>query len=154
MGVRRAASPEDHADVTLVVDAGALYAQADRRDDNHDRVVAVLAAERGLLVTTEIAFAEADCLVLDRLGVEAELALLDDAIDGGIRVECLAGAALRKARQLCDRYRDLQLGLADASLIVIAETLGTRRILTLDERHFRAVQPVQGGHFTILPADA
>jgi len=29
----------------------------------------------------------------------------------------------------------------------------TRRILSFDERHFRAVKLLQGGVFTILPAD-
>jgi hypothetical protein len=31
--------------------------------------------------------------------------------------------------------------------------LGTRRILTFDQRHFRAVRPIHGGVFTLLPAD-
>jgi uncharacterized protein len=36
----------------------------------------------------------------------------------------------------------------------VAHKLGTRRILTFDERHFRVVRPLQGGVFTLLPADA
>jgi predicted nucleic acid-binding protein len=44
-------------------------------------------------------------------------------------------------------------GHADASVAVLAARFGTRRILTFDERHFRAITPLQGGHFTILPAD-
>jgi hypothetical protein len=36
---------------------------------------------------------------------------------------------------------------------VIAERYATRRLLTFDERAFRAVAPLQGGAFTILPAD-
>ena len=36
---------------------------------------------------------------------------------------------------------------------VLARKLGTRRILTFDERHFRTVRPLQGGTFTVLPAD-
>jgi predicted nucleic acid-binding protein len=47
----------------------------------------------------------------------------------------------------------LRLGVADASLVVIAERYATRRLLTFDERTFRAVAPLQGGAFTILPAD-
>lgn len=48
---------------------------------------------------------------------------------------------------------DLNLGLADLSVAVIARKLGTRRILIFDERHFRVVRPLQGGVFTLLPAD-
>ena len=47
----------------------------------------------------------------------------------------------------------LNLGLADLSVAVLASRLGTRRILTFDQRHFRAVRPIQGGTFTLLPDD-
>jgi uncharacterized protein len=57
-------------------------------------------------------------------------------------------------RRVARRYRDLELGLADASIVVLAERFGTRRLLTLEERAFRSVTPLQGGQFTLLPADA
>lgn len=60
---------------------------------------------------------------------------------------------MRAARGVATRYRDLELGLADASLVVLARRFGTRRILTLDERDFRAIEPLQGGAFQLLPAD-
>jgi predicted nucleic acid-binding protein len=44
--------------------------------------------------------------------------------------------------------------LADASVIATAERLGTRRILTVDERHFRVVRASDGKPFILLPADA
>jgi uncharacterized protein len=52
---------------------------------------------------------------------------------------------------LIQRYGDLPLGLADASVIATAERL--RRILTLDRRHFRIVKPAAFDYFTLLPAD-
>ena len=139
--------------MALIVDAGALYAQADADEPRHGAVRAILEAEREALVTTELAVAEADYLILDRLGPEVELAFLDDLAEGTFLVECLDRAQLRAARDVVARYRDLRLGLADASLVVIAERYATRRLLTFDERAFRAVAPLQGGTFTILPAD-
>ena len=50
------------------MDAGALYAQADADEPRHADVAAILRGERGLLVTTDLAVAEADYLILDRLG--------------------------------------------------------------------------------------
>lgn len=41
--------------------------------------------------------------------------------------------------------------LDDADAVVLAARLRTRRILTFDERHFRAVRPLQGGLFELLP---
>jgi len=140
--------------MALVVDAGALYAQADADEPGYAAVRGILEKEREALVTTELAVAEADYLILDRLGPDVELAFLEDLAKGTYVVECLDQPQLRAAREVIARYRDLRLGLADASLVVIAERYATRRLLTFDERAFRAVAPLQGGSFTILPADA
>jgi uncharacterized protein len=139
--------------VTLIVDAGALYAQADADDDAHNEVVRLLRAERGPIVTTELAIAEADYLILDRLGIDVELEFLADLVEGTFAVECLSHADLADARYLVQRYRDLRLGLADASLVVLAGRHRTRRVLTFDQRAFRNVAPLQGGQFIVLPAD-
>ena len=97
--------------------------------------------------------AEADYLILRRLGPDVELAFVADITAATFVVECLTRDELLRARELIARYRDLRLGLADASLVVLAQRYGTRRILTFDERAFRAVLPLQGGAFTILPGD-
>lgn len=139
--------------MTLIVDAGVLYAQADRSEPDHEAVAELLREDRGPLVTTELAVAEADYLILTRLGIDVELAFLDDLAEGTFVVECLNRAELGVARELAGRYRDLELGLADVSLVVLARRHRTRRIATFDERAFRAVTPLQGGTFTVLPAD-
>ena len=139
--------------MTLIVDAGALYAQADADDDAHAAVVRLLKAERGPIVTSELAVAEADYLILDRLGVDVEIDFLTDLVEGTFSVECLSHSDLADARSLVHRYRDLRLGLADASLVVLAARHRTKRLLTFDQRAFRAVTPLQGGEFVVLPAD-
>jgi predicted nucleic acid-binding protein len=48
---------------------------------------------------------------------------------------------------------ELRVGLADASVAVIAAAAKTTRLLTLDERHFRPMRPLWGEAFTLLPAD-
>ncbi|HVF78715.1 MAG TPA: PIN domain-containing protein [Solirubrobacteraceae bacterium] len=136
----------------LIVDAGALYGVADANDPDHGLLVATLEQWPGELVVSAFTAAEADHLVLARLGVDAELALLEDlAIT--YTVQALDSAGLKRARDLCAQYRDLQLGLADASMVVLAEQWSTRMIATFDQRHFRAVVPLQGGAFQLLPAD-
>lgn len=116
-------------------------------------MAAVIKNEREIIVTTEVVVAEADYLVLDRLGIDVELAFIDDLAAGTFVVECLTRDELAVARGILERYRDLRLGLADASLVVLAKRHATKRILTFDERAFRTVAPLQGGAFTILPAD-
>ncbi|MGH3087067.1 MAG: PIN domain-containing protein [Rubrobacteraceae bacterium] len=140
--------------MALILDAGALYAQADRADPAHEAVAGILENERGPLITSEVAVAEADYLIMTRLGVDVELAFLDDLAEGTFLVECLTRRELGASRDIARRYRDLELGLADVSLMVLAGKHRATRVVTFDERAFRAVTPLQGGSFTILPADA
>ena len=97
---------------------------------------------------------EVDYLVSRRIGSDRVLRVLDDVAAGAYHLEAFATEDLTVALAIMRRYRDLTLGLADASIVVIAARHGTDRILTLDERDFRALRPLQGGSFTLLPADA
>jgi uncharacterized protein len=139
--------------MALIVDTGALYAQADADEPQHLSVIRVLEAEREALITSQFVVAEADYLILKRLGLGVELEFLQDLDSMTYIAEGLTQSEISVAREVVERYRDLKLGIADASLVVLAQRHGTRRILTLDERAFRVIAPLQGGVFMVLPAD-
>lgn len=65
-------------------------------------------------------------------------------------------SALFETIEIASQYKSIELGLTDASLVALAAYLETTRIATLDERYFRAMQPLAGGatSFTLLPTDA
>ena len=140
--------------MALVLDASALYAQADADEPRHEAVAAILRDEREPLITSELAVAEADYLILDRLGLKVELAFLQDLAERSFISECLGRDDIARSRLLIQKYAKLEIGLADASLVLLAARHDTRRIVTFDERAFRTIRPLQGGRFTILPADA
>jgi predicted nucleic acid-binding protein len=48
------------------------------------------------------------------------------------------------------RYADLGLGLVDASLVALAESLDVRRRATRDVRHFTAVRLRSGRSFELV----
>jgi uncharacterized protein len=52
---------------------------------------------------------------------------------------------------LVAQYRDLPLGTTDASVVTIAERLGSVEIATLDRRDFTVVRPRHVPAFTLLP---
>jgi predicted nucleic acid-binding protein len=58
-----------------------------------------------------------------------------------------------EAQHIAARHRDLALGLADASLVVLAARYHTDEVLTVDHRHFRVVAAPGGHPFRVLPAD-
>jgi predicted nucleic acid-binding protein len=50
-----------------------------------------------------------------------------------------------------ERYRDLPLGMVDASVIALTERLGTDTVATLDHRHFEAVRPRHVQRLNLIP---
>ncbi|MGH2948495.1 MAG: PIN domain-containing protein [Solirubrobacteraceae bacterium] len=137
----------------LILDASALYGYVDRRDPRYATVRAMLKGWVGELVVSAYTAAEADYLILNRLGLDAELAFLADLVDV-YTVQALDDRGLAQVRELCAKYGDLRLGLADASIVVLADRWRTRSLATFDERHFRAVAPLAGGAFELLPTDS
>jgi predicted nucleic acid-binding protein len=127
----------------------------DQRDDSHERVRAWLLKQQQELVTTPLVVAELDHLVLSKGGKGAARVLHEDLASGAYTVEWWP-AAIHEIIAIAKRYAAFELGLTDASLVALAARLQTTTIATLDERHFRALQPIAGGEasFTLLPADA
>jgi hypothetical protein len=54
---------------------------------------------------------------------------------------------------LGDSRDRLHAAVGDLSVVILAHRFRTRRLLTFDERDFRAVTPIAGGSFTLLPRD-
>lgn len=137
----------------IVVDTSAILAYMNAADTHHASVSAWLEAEQRELATTPLIVAEADHLAGAGGGPAAQAALRADLAAGAYLVEWWPGA-ITAAVRVAERYADTGLGLADASLVVLAERLETTSIATLDERHFRAVRPLTGGDaFRLLPRD-
>jgi uncharacterized protein len=140
--------------VTLVIDAAPLVALTDEREPQRLAILNLLRAETGNLFIPAPVTAEIDYLLGQRFGPPARRSFLTDLEARRFETPGLDAGDYAAALRLDRQYADLNLGLADLSVVILAQKLGTRRILTFDERHFRVVQPLQGGVFTLLPADA
>ncbi len=140
--------------MALIADSGAVYALYDARDRYHSAVARAIADENGGIVVPMAILAEIDYLLRIRLGSRALFRFLEGISVGGFSLEPFTSSDLASCQKLLRTYADLDIGLADAAVISTAERLGTRRILTVDERHFRVVRAVDGKPFTLLPADA
>lgn len=138
----------------IVVDTSGLLSAIDDRQEAHERTKRALEADPGPYVLSPFVLAELDHLLRTKVGPAAELLFLGEVARGAYRLEPFGPSDVEEAARLIGRYRDLDLGLADASVVVLAARSGTNRLLTLDERHFRAVRPLRGRPFALLPADA
>jgi hypothetical protein len=135
----------------LIVDTGALLAFFDTDEPDHLAVSAVLVGATEPLVVSPYVVAELDYLVAPPLGVSAELAVLRELTGGAWDLPAVDVDELAKARTVIERYPDQNIGLADASNVILAERYRTRTIVTLDHRHFDVLRPLSGGRFRILP---
>lgn len=140
--------------MTLIIDAAPLVALADTADRMREPVRAALTAEAGPLVIPAPVTAEVDYLLGVRHGIVARRRFLADLAGGRFTVAGLERADYQAVLDLESRYADLNLGLADCALIVLADRYQTDRILSFDERHLRAVTPLRGQPFALLPFDA
>ena len=137
----------------MIVDTSLLLAAFVPDQRMHEACARVLATTRPLVVSP-LVLAELDCLIAQLAGVNAELTVLAELSSGAYELAPFGQADLIQARVLVERYRDLPLGLTDASLVVLADKYEIATIGTLDERHFRVVQSLRGYPFTLLPADS
>ena len=140
--------------MTLILDAAPLVALADAKEPQLEALLKIRAEEDGPLVLPAPVAAEVDYLLGVRFGEAARRAFLSDLAAQRYDVACLEAGDYQAVAELDARYSDLGLGLADCSIVVLAERYDTRRLLSFDERHFRAVAPLQGGSFELLPADS
>ena len=137
----------------IVLDTSGLLTALDADQRHHERAREVLTADAGPFLLSPFVLAELDHLLLERVGVHAERALLEEVAGGVYDLVPFGAEEVAEAAELVGRSGDLRIGLADASVVVIAAAARTPRLLTLDERHFRPMRPLWGDAFTLLPAD-
>lgn len=136
----------------IVADTSGLLALFNQREPDHAAVAALVAGETEPLVVSPFVLAELDYLVGRRIGVEAQLVVLEELAGGAYHLADFPTGDLSKAAAVVGRYRDQAVGLTDASLVVLAERFRTHTILTLDRRHFEVLRPLAGGRFRIVPS--
>lgn len=127
----------------ILVDTGPCVALFDPKDAQHARCREVLGTIREPLSTTVPVLTEAFHMLSP--GSYGADRLRDFIGRGGLSVWFMGQADLQRAFELMEQYADHPMDLADASLIVAAEALRTRKIFTIDRQDF-ATYRVRRGH--------
>jgi predicted nucleic acid-binding protein len=127
----------------ILVDTGPLVALFDPRDGQHQRSLNTLRSIREPLSTTTPVLTEAFHMLgpasigSDRLREFVDL--------GGLSVWFFERLSLTRAFELMELYADHPMDLADASLVVAAESLRARKVFTIDRKDFETYR-VRRGH--------
>jgi predicted nucleic acid-binding protein len=139
--------------VILLDTSGILAALfADQR--HHEECARALREATPPRIISPFVLAEADYLIQKYGGIKAEMLFLEDVADGAYQIAPFDDRDdLEFARQVISNYEKLGIGLADASIVVLAHRYDCRDVLTLDHRHFRTLRPSGRKRFRILPAD-
>ena len=117
----------------VLVDSGPLLALFNAADDWHAPVAAWLRSHPGAaLVSTWPVLTEVCALLARRVHNQAALDFLLWVERGGVRVDVPGEISLMQMRRIAQRFADLPLDLADASIAEAAERLGLRRVLSID----------------------
>ena len=122
----------------ILADTGFWLALANRSDKHHARAKAALAKHRGPYTTTWPVMAETCHLLAARLGTDAEIAFVRSAVSGAVEIFALDRTHLPRVETLMQKYRELPMDLADASLVILAEQSDCGDILSTDARDFGA----------------
>jgi uncharacterized protein len=141
----------------LIVDTSAVLAGLDESYAEHKAIAAVLAAEDGPLIVSPMVVAEADYMLYSRLGAAAARQFAADVAAEAYELPEWTAGDHAAALDVINRNSDdtNYTGIADAANVVLADRYRTTRLLTLDQRHFRRLQPLWGAdHFTLLPFDS
>lgn len=136
----------------IILDTSGLLAAIDSSQHHHRSAAEALRAAIVPRSLSPFVLAELDYLLTTRVGAQAARRLLQEVADGVYQLETFDAVDVARSLEILDRYQGIDLGIADASIVILAERYGTRDLLTLDERHFRAVRDASGRPFRLLPA--
>jgi predicted nucleic acid-binding protein len=138
----------------IVLDTSGLPAWIDASQRLHDAVAESMKNVSPPYLLSPFVLAELDYLVATRVGRKEEHTLLEEIEGGAYDLVTFTNEDVGRARSVLMRFEDLEIGLADASIVIIAERYRTHDVLTLDERRFRTLTGSDGRPFRLLPADA
>ena len=96
--------------------------------------------------------AKLDYLLATKVSRRAQQALLAEVARTAYRLEQFSAEDVASAAWVLKRYSDLEIGLADASIGVLADRYGVLEVLTLDHRHLHALRGPGGRRFRLHTA--
>ena len=133
----------------LLLDTGPFVALVDRSEEMHAACVASLESWTGCVVTTEAVLTETLYLVGPQW--RAQKVALEFILRGAFQLVPSSHASLKRVAALMEKYRNVPMDFADATLVVLGEELETDWVFTLDRRGFSTYRMNRRKPFRVIP---
>ncbi|MBT4287479.1 MAG: PIN domain-containing protein [Deltaproteobacteria bacterium] len=117
-----------------MLDTGPWVALIDRSETKHLECVNWFKAYTGSLYSTEAVLTEV--LYLLNFSIKAQVAALDFVSKSAVEIVPSNTESLTVCQNLMEKYADLPMDFADATLIALAQETGIRDVVTLDKKDF------------------
>jgi predicted nucleic acid-binding protein len=134
----------------IIVDTGFWLALIDKKDTYHATAKQALKKYNEPLITTWCVVTETCYLLLTRKGVQAQVTFLNSLEQKLFTIFNLEPHHTPQIIKLMEKYANLPMDLADASLVILAEDLGHGRIFSVDQRDFNTYRWKQNYPFENL----
>ena len=139
----------------IICDTSGLLAAMFSDQDYHEECAKALLESEPPRILSPFVVAELDYMILKYAGVEAEIAFMKEIEDGVYQVADLNEMIdFHSLRNQLQKYASLKCGIADISTMLLASVNNTLDVLTLDERHFRALRTPYNKPLRLLPFDS
>ena len=140
--------------MTLLLTAEPLAACADAAHAQCRVVQRLLTSERGPFILPGPVPEDVDARLSAHAGPRARRGFFEDLVARRFHVERLTPRDVPQIEQIERDYAELELDLTALAVVVVAARVRCTRIVTFDEAPYRAIRPLYGDEFTLLPGDA
>jgi predicted nucleic acid-binding protein len=133
----------------LLLDTGAFVALVDRSEGRHADCVAVLERWTGPILTTEAVLTET--LHLVGPAWRPQKACLEFFLRGAFLLAPSSRTSLQRVTNLMEKYHDLPMDYADATLVALGEESEADHVFTLDRKGFSTYRLHGKKAFRLVP---
>ena len=133
----------------VMMDTGPWVALIDRSEKRHEECVEWLRDFRGNILSSEAVLTEV--LYLLNFSSQAQSAAIDFVLKGAILLVPSSLESLKKAKRLMEKYKNIPMDYADATLVSMAEDLSVDHVATFDAKDFGIYRLPSKKPFTVLP---
>jgi uncharacterized protein len=133
----------------IILDTGPFIALLDRSERSHAACTTFFEGVKGRFITTEPVLIEVVYLLGPSFAMQKPA--LELILRGGAEVVSQTRQSLQRVLRLMDKYRDVPMDFADATLVVLAEERRTKEVFTLDRRGFTTYRIHSRTSFLIYP---